>query len=513
MQQKSKYGIFSIIIILITIFPTHAADSSVNPKILHVLNRLSFGISPGDIEKVQAMGVDNYIKQQLTPKTITESSKLTQKLSQLESLKFSTQKLVQEYGLTRGRNEKKTEQDLKNQQKTANKVLEEATEARLLRAIYSQRQLEEVMVDFWYNHFNVFSNKGRTKLLVGAYERDAIRPHALGNFRDLLEATARHPGMLFYLDNWQNTGPSSPGARGRFKGLNENYARELMELHTLGVDGGYTQQDIISLAKIFTGWGIARGSKQGDNSGFYFDSDRHDFSDKVFLGKKIKGSGEAEAEEALDILSKSPATAKHISYKLAQYFVNDNPSPELVKRLQKSFLQSNGNIRNVLETLFQSPEFLDSKNYNQKFKTPYQYIISSLRATGIEITETKPLAGILQQLGMPIYGCQTPDGYKNIQAAWLNPDGMTRRLSFATALANGRIIKNSNNLINSSKDTQTNNQNSSLIKTETNRLIDYQQLIINLGNPFSQKIQQAINSSPPKMRPALILGSPEFMYK
>ncbi|WP_338038495.1 DUF1800 domain-containing protein [Neosynechococcus sphagnicola] len=399
-------------------------------------------------------------------------------------------------------------------------LVEQSAQSRLLRASESPRQLQEVMVDFWFNHFNVFANKGLTRLWVGSYEASVIRPQSLGNFRQLLGATARHPAMLFYLDNWLNTAPDSPGARGRLKGLNENYARELMELHTLGVNGGYTQQDVVTLARILTGWGLCQDFGRqlaaiADPSGFCFDSRRHDFSDKVFLGQRIKGSGIAEGEQALDILARSPATAHHLSYQLAQYFVADQPPAALVDRLAQRFIDTHGNIQAVLNTLFHSPEFWDTKYYNAKFKTPYQYVVSALRATDVSVQNLRPILGTLQQLGMPLYGCQTPDGYKNTQAAWLNPDAMTRRLSFATALASGRLPLNQVPV----------NPDTPLLPTPTmppamgvpspqsGQTIDPQQLRITLGNPFTTQTQAAIANSPASLRAALMLGSPEFMRR
>jgi uncharacterized protein (DUF1800 family) len=513
--MNKKYCVLSVIIVLGAILPSDATSTPPDPKVLHVLNRLSFGIRPGDIERVKSIGVENYIKTQLSPNSIPEPQSLTSKLNQLETLRLSPVELSREYGKTSTPGQKPTQEQEQKQIKTAQKrmrqVQEEATQARLLQALESPRQLQEVMVDFWFNHFNVFAGKGRTRLWVGSYDRDAIRPHTLGKFRDLLEATARHPAMLFYLDNWQNSAPKSPGARGIFQGLNENYARELMELHTLGVDGGYTQQDVTNLAKILTGWGLSPGQNQnrnrGDNSGFYFNSKRHDFSDKVFLGRTIKGSGEAEVEQALDILAKHPATARHISYELAQYFVSDNPPDTLVKKMQQRFLATDGDIREVLTTLFQSPEFWNRQNYNAKFKTPYQYVISAVRATGMEVDNVKPLANTLQKLGMPVFGCQTPDGYKNTEQAWLNPDSMTNRLSFATSLTSERLP-----LLGITVNKANNNQiNNNQINRDRN--IDAVQLANSLGNNFSTKTQSAINSSLPQLRSALILGSPEFMRK
>ena len=299
-------------------------------QILHLLNRLSFGPRPGDIEHVRTIGIDNYIQEQLNPASVSEPQQLQQMLRRLSTLKATPIELFQEYGPQRRRlrqGSSLSEQEQRQMRKKRRKPVQEAIQARLMRATLSRSQLQEVMVDFWFNHFNVFAGKGLTRLWVGAYEEQAIRPHVFGKFRELLEATARHPAMLFYLDNWRNTAPESSGTRGRFKGLNENYARELMELHTLGVDGGYTQDDVIALAQILTGWGLARPRRLGDGSGFLFDERRHDYSDKVFLGTLIRGSGMDEVEQALDILARHPATAEHISYKLAQYFVADKPPP------------------------------------------------------------------------------------------------------------------------------------------------------------------------------------------
>jgi uncharacterized protein (DUF1800 family) len=459
------------------------AATQTNPQVTHVLNRLSLGLQPGDIAKVESIGVERYIQEQLSPEKIPEPKNLTNQLNRLDALTMTPSQLAVNYGPPAARGEKPSPEIVKKYQQQAQSILESSQRARLLRATISPRQLQEVMVDFWFNHFNVASNKGMVRVWVGSYEETAIRPYIFGKFRDLLAATARHPAMLLYLDNWQNTAPNSPGTRGRFNGLNENYARELMELHTLGVDGGYSQKDVTVLARILTGWGF-RGGKQGAANyyNFYFDAQRHDFSDKIFLGQTIKGSGAAEVEKALDILAKSPATANHLSYKLAQYFVADNPPPILVKRLSQSYLTSDGNIRTVLNTLFQSPEFWDSKNSRNKFKTPYQYVVSALRASNAKVDDWQSITAILRQLAMPLYGCQTPDGYKNTQTAWLNPDAMTRRLSFVTNLARQHQI-------------------------------DASQLSQNLGNNFATKTQTAIADSPPRLRAALILGSPEFMYR
>lgn len=474
-----------------------------NSKILHIINRLSLGATPGDIEKVREIGIDKYIQQQLTPESIPEPQSLKNKLSQLQTLRLTPSQLYSQYSISRL--PKPTPEIKKQRRKKERLIRQQAVKARLLRATESPRQLQEVMVDFWYNHFNVYQNKGQTRLWMGAYEEQAIRPHVFGKFRDLLDATARHPAMLFYLDNWQNTAPNNR-PKGRFKGLNENYARELMELHTLGVDGGYTQEDVINLAKIFTGWGFRRpGPKLENGYDFYFNDKRHDFTDKVFLSKEIKGSGIAEGEQALDILAKHPATARHISYKLVQYFVADKPPKTLVDKLSKRYLATDGDIRSVLETLFKSPEFWDTKYYNAKFKTPYQYVISSIRATDTPIQDFPRINSILYRMGMPLYGNQSPDGYKNTQEAWLNPNGINWRLSFANTIGRG-------GLRNRNRNTNTNTNNKKQPR-RPNKPIDDTELTNTLGNNFSTKTQEVINTSPPKQRAVIILGSPEFMYR
>jgi uncharacterized protein (DUF1800 family) len=484
---------------------------AVNPKVIHLLNRLSLGIRPGEIEQVQKIGVDRYIQQQLNPNTIAESPLLTERIAKLETIDLSPAELFQQYNPNRKvEGQLPTPEIRKVQLQQSRKAIQQAIEARLSRSIYSTRQLNEVMVDFWYNHFNVYAEKGLDRLWVGAYEQQAIRPHVLGNFRDLLGATARHPAMLFYLDNWQNSMPN-PTKKGRSQGLNENYARELMELHTVGVDGGYQQADVINLAKIFTGWGFKQPGQQiPDGYSFQFNQNRHDFSNKIFLKQNIAGVGIEEGEQALDILAKHPSTARQISFKLAQYFVTDNPPKSLVNKLAQRFTATNGDIKLVLDTLFRSPEFWDVKYYGTKFKTPYQYVISSVRSTGTELNNVKPLNDFLKQQGMPLYGCPTPNGYQNTQEAWLNPDSMTRRLNYVTNLAQGKLPISASITTAPQSPLPVQNNLSSAMRIS---VVDPVQLAVTLGNNFSTQTQQAIANSNPDIRAALILGSPEFMKK
>lgn len=499
------------------------ANSPTDAQILHILNRLGFGPRPGDLEQVRSLGIDRYIAQQLDPSSLPLPQTLTEKLDAIAPLKLSTVELFEQYGpqaqmdsqsqrqtnLRPARSGMNSAQTAPMPVKDVISLTRMAAQSRLLRAINSPRQLEEVMVDFWYNHFNVFANKGLAFLWAGAYERDAIRPFVLGQFRDLLGATARHPAMLIYLDNWQNTAPNSPGARGNLRGLNENYARELMELHTLGVDGGYTQQDVITLAKIFTGWGFNRSVPGRVRYEFWFDERRHDFSDKVFLGQSIAGSGITEGEQALDMLSRSPKTARHISYKLAQYFVADQPPAALVDRLSQKFLETDGNIRAVLDTLFHSSEFWDEANFNAKFKTPYQFIVSIARVVDRAAINPARLQAWLSQVGMPLYGCSTPTGYSNLQADWLTSDAVLRRVNTVISLARGTSSLYNPALPGADTPAMPSAGPSARLAPP----VDPESLQRTIGRLLSNKTTQTIASSPAPVQAALMLGSPEMMYR
>jgi uncharacterized protein (DUF1800 family) len=339
-------------------------------------------------------------------------------------------------------------------------ITDELMQAKLLRAIYSERQLPEVMTDFWCNHFNVFINKGADHLFLTSYEQDVIRPHALGKFEDLLVATAKSPAMLFYLDNWLSVGPNSMQALGipahptrygpyrypayprpntkrkQNSGLNENYGRELLELHTLSVNGGYSQRDVTEVAKVFTGWTI---DKPNEGGGFLFDPRRHEPGPKFVLGHRIKFKGEAEGTEVLHILATSPQTAHFISLKLAERFVSDDPPPALVDRMAKTFLKKKGDIREVLSTLFHSPEFWDESAYRAKVKTPLEFVVSAVRASGADVENAMPLARQLANMGMPLYGAQPPTGYSMKAETWISSSALLNRMNFAMALTAGRV--------------------------------------------------------------------------
>ncbi len=335
-------------------------------------------------------------------------------------------------------------------------VLSELVQAKLLRAIYSDRQLEQVMTDFWFNHFNVFVGKGPEREFLTNYEQQVIRPRALGKFEDLLLATAKSPAMLFYLDNWMSVGPNSeqaagprhPGRYGPYgrygptakrkqpTGLNENYGRELLELHTLSVNGGYSQRDVTEVAKVFTGWTI---EKPYEGLGFRYDARMHEPGPKFVLGHKIKPHGEDEGREVLHLLATSPQTAHFISLKLAERFVSDDPPPALVDRMAKTFQKKKGDIREVLITLFHSPEFWSDSAYRAKVKTPLEFVASAVRATGANVDDAFPLSRQISNMGMPLYSAQPPTGYSMKAETWVSSSALLGRMNFALGLTNGKV--------------------------------------------------------------------------
>ena len=345
-------------------------------------------------------------------------------------------------------------------------VLSELVQAKLMRAIYSDRQLEQVMTDFWFNHFNVFVGKGPERVLITNYEQNVIRPHALGKFEDLLVATAKSPAMMFYLDNWMSVGPNSMQAMGtpgrparpygpygrprrypqqqqnpnakrkQASGLNENYGRELLELHTLSVNGGYSQRDVTEVAKVFTGWTIEKPYQGLD---FKYDPRMHEPGPKFVLGRRIKPKGEDEGKEVLHMLATSPQTAHFISLKLAERFVSDDPPPALVDRMAKTFQKKKGDIREVLTTLFQSPEFWSADTYRAKVKTPLEFVASAVRATGADVEDAFPLARQIANLGMPLYSAQPPTGYSMKADTWVSSSALLGRMNFALGLTSGKV--------------------------------------------------------------------------
>ena len=494
------------VIFLLTVTSCFAADRASDRQVLHILDRLAFGPTTADVQHVKEIGIERYIAEQLDPQSIPEPPPLTEKLESLDTLKLDPVQLFAEYGPLRPKDGVKPSRDeQKARRQRARVILEQAQEARLWRALYSRRQLQEVMTDFWYNHFNVFAGKGLDHLWVGAYEEQSIRPHALGKFRDLLGAVAHHPAMLFYLDNAQNAAPGSKGPNGRESGLNENYARELMELHTLGVDGGYTQDDVVALARILTGWSLLRPVALPEKGlGFAFYPGRHEDGEKHFLGHDIAPNGETEGEQALDILAQSPATARHIALQLAQYFVADEPPQALVDRLAARYAETDGDIREVLKVLLASREFRDG--IGGKYKTPYQFVLSAARAAGAPADNPKPLLAAMARLGQPLYGCQTPDGYRDTEDAWLSPDASILRVNFATALADGKLPLAAEPATSDDKPTVK-------ASATAEPAVDAAALQKLFGPLLTPRTRAALAAAPPELRAALILGSPDFMRR
>ena len=650
---------------------TTAIQMDEQKRAIHVLNRFTFGPRPGDVQKVEAMGIDKWFEQQLYPEKIDDSA-LEARLAPFRTLKMTTSEIVRDFpppqlikriengrasmprdpqekaiyqaALERQQRKQEAKQEAAqnasqndtdaaqagNAQNTGRRggrmsaedrmyaslnadslmreppdqrfkdlmkmppddmravamslnqqerermldgftpqqretllaivnpqlvVQGELTQAKLLRAIYSERQLEEVMTDFWMNHFNVYINKGPDRYMLTAYERDVIRAHALGKFKDLLVATAKSPAMLFYLDNWQSIGPNSdlarfggrePG-RGRLRrgpfgmivyepprprpeqtaqqkakrpsGLNENYAREIMELHTLGVDGGYTQKDVTELAKVLTGWTIERPQEGG---GFKFDERRHEPGKKIVLGKEFKDGGEGEGMKALEMLAHHPSTAHFISKKLAMRFVSDDPPESLVQRMAQTFTETNGDIREVLRTMYHSPEFWAPEAYRAKVKTPLEFVVSAVRASGADVDNPQPLNQQLQKLGMPLYGMQPPNGYSMKAEAWVNSAALLNRMNFGLALAAGKLPGIQWNPSAAVNDTQLSSDSSGALSSFESALLDgdvSKQTHTTILNQLNDPQAAARNNVPAaqgtnlRLIAGLLLGSPEFQRR
>ena len=436
--------------------------------ILHALNRLGFGPRPGQVEQIEKTGLENWIQAQLYPENIGDPV-VEARLAQLPTLRLSAAALLDQYppqdvaakrlGIKVDEYQKRL-QELAKQPggaqslpfKDPNEIVNELLEAKIIRAVYSERQLAEQLCDFWFNHFNVFVYKDTDRWYLIPYERDAIRPHVLGKFRDLLEANAKSPAMLFYLDNSSSADPLAfdrlkahpvhprPGEKlpqlGPRRGLNENYGRELMELHTLGVDARYKQEDVIEVARAFTGWTI---ESPRENPAFYFDERIHDPDPKRVLGKKIKGGGIKDGEQVLDLLAKNPHTAHHIALQLAERFVSDDPPPALVARMAKTFEKSKGDIRAVMTAMIYSPEFWSRAAFRAKVKTPFELVASTARALGADVDQPLQLAQWVARIGEPLYQCLTPNGYSDKAAAWVSTGALLNRVNFAVALTGNKV--------------------------------------------------------------------------
>jgi uncharacterized protein (DUF1800 family) len=412
-----------------------------------------FSADPAQMQRREERRLANLKTQELLDLPADERMKQILRMSPEEQRALATTKGAKADALASGMSpkQKETMLALNNPQQV---VVSELMQAKLLRAIYGERQLDEVMTDFWFNHFNIFINKGADRYLLTSYERDAIRPHVLGKFEDLLVATAKSPAMMFYLDNWLSVGPNSEIALGiaphrygygpqnrprkgkQASGLNENYGRELMELHTLSVNGGYSQQDVTEVAKVFTGWTLEQPKKGGD---FRFEPRMHEPGDKIVIGHRIKSNGEQEGLEVLHLLAHNPKTAHFISQKLAMRFVSDNPPAALVDRMTQTFLKKDGDIREVLRTMFKSPEFWSPDAYRAKVKTPLEFVVSSVRASGAEVDDARALIGTLNNMGMALYGMMPPTGYSMKADTWVNSSALLGRMNFSLGLAAGKI--------------------------------------------------------------------------
>ena len=535
--------------------PAQAAAATPNDDrtIVHVLNRIGFGPRQDDVDRVRAMGLQAYIDQQLLPERIADPA-IDARLAGFSTLRMSTRQIVEEFALPalearRARQQARASaSDAPRMdappprmavQQEANRVMSELASQKMLRAAYSERQLQEVLTDFWFNHFNVDARKGQVRFMLTEYEREAIRPHVFGTFRDLLEATAKSPAMLFYLDNWMSASPAAaqdqqmrPRAvqprriqRGRVlvpptpvpqvnaqrtpRGLNENYGRELMELHTLGVDGGYTQKDVTEVARALTGWTIQNPRMGG---GYVFNPRVHDRGQKLVLGHVIKaGGGEEDGEQVLDILATHPSTARFISTKLARRFVSDTPPAALVDRMAATFRRTDGDLREVMRTLLTSPEFLSPDAYRAKVKTPFEFVVSAVRASGTEVQDATPLVRAMQQLGMPLYMCQPPTGYKDTADAWVNTGALVNRMNFALQLASNDLRGGAGRRtgLRAGRSRESNERVGEAPQGAPRRIVE---TVLNDDVSVTTRDTIAKATTPEQML-ALTLGSPEFQRR
>ncbi|TFW15541.1 DUF1800 domain-containing protein [Duganella callida] len=490
--------------------PTATAPSApADPVALSAaVNRVSWGVSTSTYHQVEQVGYGRWLERQLHPGAAVLPPEAQAQIDAMTISQKPVPQLVRELEDQRRDYDKAMVDDEAKKaaqrayQQELNRLAREAATRSLLRDLYSPNQLQEQMTWFWMNHFNVHQGKANLRVLVGDYEDKAIRPHALGKFRDLLAATLHHPAMIRYLDNEQN-------AANR---INENYAREIMELHTMGVDSGYTQNDVQQLARILTGVGVNLGDKMPNvrkdkadqyvrNGLFEFNPGRHDYGDKVFLGQTVKGRGLAEVNEALDRLARHPATARYVSRKLAMYFVADEPPPALVERMAATFQSSDGDIAAVLRVLFTSAEFTQS--LGQKFKDPVHYVVSAVRLTYDDkvILNAGPMINWLNRMAEPLYGRQTPDGYPLTQSAWASPGQMTTRFEIAKAIGNGAagLFKSEGAMP----------QERPAFPQLANALY-FQSLQKALAPATASALEQATS---PQEWNALFLSSPEFMHR
>jgi uncharacterized protein (DUF1800 family) len=471
-----------VLVLLPLLFITATASPappkiSEDQKIAHVLDRLGFGARPGDIERVQKIGIPAYIEEQLHPERISDTL-AGDKVVDLDSLTMSRSKLLEQFpdpqqlarklGI-RNPNQNKNAADpnadpaeqrkqakaraqlqeymVENKLQRPPQLLQQLISNRIIRGVYSERQLQEVMTDFWFNHFNVYWDKGADRWLTTDYEMNVIRPRTMGKFKDLLLATAQSPAMLFYLDNHLSSAPTpavealrkraNANNNKRSPGINENYARELMELHTLGVDGGYTQKDVTEVARALTGWTIDQPRMNGT---FVFRPQMHDRGEKTVLGHKIPANGAIQdGLRVIEILANHPSTARFISTKLVRRFVSDNPPQALVDKVAATYKKTDGDISEMLRTIFYSEEFNSPESYGQKMKSPFEYVVSSIRALGGETGGNQQIGRAIGQMGQPLYQYQAPTGFPDRSDFWTSDGALVARLNFAVTLTAGRI--------------------------------------------------------------------------
>ncbi|MCH7750267.1 MAG: DUF1800 domain-containing protein [Acidobacteria bacterium] len=547
----------------------HGPAPTDDRTIVHVLNRLGYGPRPGDVTRVRETGLETYIETQLFPDHIDDSG-VVARLGRLrlDALEMTTADIIETYHLPaqQARRQRRREQAARGDQpptpppgggangnpgratgrrdrptdpltqaiRRERVLVDQLVEQKLIRAIHSERQLQEVLVDFWFNHFNVFAGKGQLiRPYLIEYERDVIRPRVFGRFRDLLGAVAESPAMLIYLDNWLSSDPDArattsarrdrdqmPPRRigrrfgvfepratarrdprpsvqpGRRAGLNENYARELMELHTLGVDGGYTQEDVVEVARAFTGWTLEPMQRGG---GFRFEPRLHDDGPKVVLGQTLEGGGgKGDGDRVLDLLASHPSTARFISEKLARRFVADTPPATLVDRAAATFLATDGDLREVVRTIIGSEEFFAPAAYRAKVKTPLEYVASAARAVGANVRSGRALARALRELGMPPYACQPPTGYADEAAAWVNTGALLARMNLAVALVGGDL-----------RGIRVNPHR----RAGTVGLDDYVLDVVLQGDVSESTRDPLRRAATPEQRIALMLGAPEFQRR
>lgn len=430
-------------------------------KILHLLSRLTFGPTPGQFGNVKGMGLDKWIDQQLQPEKLPQTE-LEKKFSKYELLGTTPFEQAEIY---RKMQEAKGEDDqmMQNLGRFRSKARDEIRAYVVENAMGSSAQLFEVLTDFWRNHFAVDIAKDSVEYTATHYEIKVIREMCMGRFLPFLQATATHPSMLVFLDNHISRRPPSKSElkqienryrrRGstreqakeqaqiaKQRGLNENYARELMELHTLGVDNGYSQEDVEMVARAFTGWSTDFGK---DGTGFMYKDGMHDPSRKSVMGRGIprgrRETGMIEGKTIIGRLAKHKNTANFIATKLVRYLVNDDPPPKIVAAAARTFKAKKGDIREVVRTIIKHPEFFDRQHFKAKFKNPLEFVTSALRATEADVSAPKVIADAVASLGMPIYGCEDPTGWDDTAEAWRDPGVMALRWRFALRLARGKV--------------------------------------------------------------------------